>query len=424
MASHESPPTTSLPPELYDEVLEHLPRKVLLQVAQSSRSLRQASTRILYRDVCLHDTYLITRCFETLIENDTAAQSVRKLALTIHDQEPLPPQYLRHLQAGFARVSQNVTDLCIMAEYRDIFASITVKFPQLRYLASSQRISSGLLSFLRSHRSLAHIELYNSADCPMIYFAEPLDLPRLEHIYGPARLVEAVVPGAPVCAIGIAPSSFDPYDSGMERRVISAIAHSHVRVTSLTFWYPLRVQDVLLGISQWLRDLEELNFHGVPLWDGNLPVLLGGIQLVLQQCHSLRKIELTANHPPSPMLDSVKYEHELLIAWSKIQPSLEVAFLPTGLWWAKTKMNGSWIPVVTSIRALEMGPGREWWLQNAVSIPELTAIMYTLAERGSLRFAEFLQSNFWGNTTWKKDTVVADFVGSRNHPLDPYSISR
>ncbi|CAA7270481.1 unnamed protein product [Cyclocybe aegerita] len=322
MAPHKPPPPAiSLPQEIYDEILEHLPRKALLQVARSSQSLRWASTRILYRQVSLHDTDRMIQFFNTLKENNDAAHSVRKLALTIHEQEPLPPQSLRLLCAGLARVSQNVTNLCILAKDRDIFASVTEHFPRLKYLASSQHISSGLLSFLRSHPSLVHIELYNPADSILIYFAGPIALPNLEHIYDPAHLVEAVVPKAPVRAIGIAPSSFDPCDYDMERRVISAAARSSEKVISLTLWYPVVVRNVLLKISERLLDLVEFNFHGVPLWEGNLPALFEGVEQILQKCHSLRKIELTADYPPRLMLDSMEYEHELLTTWSKIRPS-------------------------------------------------------------------------------------------------------
>ena len=76
----------TLPPEIIGEILDYLPPKKIHRLASISRKFNACCSRIVHRDIELHDFERVKRCCETLAFNHTAAGYVKRLSLSFSDR--------------------------------------------------------------------------------------------------------------------------------------------------------------------------------------------------------------------------------------------------------------------------------------------------------------------------------------------------
>ncbi|KAH8118847.1 hypothetical protein DFH11DRAFT_704260 [Phellopilus nigrolimitatus] len=337
--SRSSSESQTIPVEIFYHILENVPRNSLTSVARANTSLNEVSEKLIYRHLELTTIPQALRCFQTLQEKPSAAQSVREFVIMINgprnhvvDFGPLLNSALRSL------THLTALHLAIEGPYASSLDKCT--FPRLTAFSSIVDLSPDWLpmaDFLNRHPTI--INLCIGGESPGQSFAlAPSALPALQAYMGSRRLAPAIVPRRPVSRITLAWHA--PNVELEVGCIVPFLAMSSVTTQSFSCATPGWSSVLIRAIATYLPKLQSIRLHNISTDYHNEAEAFTTLTEILSSFTNLTRLELPCHKNIRSIL-SQNDEAHVAKTWQGGAPRLQTILFPSSRTWRRMA-SGSW----------------------------------------------------------------------------------
>ncbi|KXN87881.1 hypothetical protein AN958_07890 [Leucoagaricus sp. SymC.cos] len=261
----------SLPLELLDNVVSHLPSTDLLACTRSSSSLAHTAQRHLFRNISLGATTKNPLIVLLLARNPRLARCVRSFQIRLEPRSPVFKSFYNVLAAALANMT-GLTSLdlylrpCSSSVLRKAILDPDVLYPRLRQFTCSLPFDANVGEFLSKAPNLDSLSLDHiptPEDRPLTPFIPSTVVPRLTQFTGPQHAALALVPGRPLVSVQI-------HDGDLTEEIVEILAGTSKSLLVFSASTSSPPLPILRSISNsmtklmYLRLMSTQNFLDVP----------------------------------------------------------------------------------------------------------------------------------------------------------------
>ncbi|KAF8722651.1 hypothetical protein AX14_009717 [Amanita brunnescens Koide BX004] len=327
----------SFPSELLNEVVQYSATSELVALCLTCKRFYSIAVRLLYRVVALSSPSQAVKCCKSILRHQLAAFSVRRFSIDF-SMRNLVQNIFRLLASALRRMAY-IESLDISCALPLLVLLDTTPFSDLTQC--SLPYSLHLIPFLRSHRSIRDLVVQPPTRFDLVRLISDvfphIILPNLDTYVGPSKVAQFVIPHSNVFHLTI----FWDFDPPPEQ-VLPSLALSKKSVSVMDNIVVRWDKGLFTAIATFLPNVVMLRVRNASLLDDVQP-FLDHVEMLLSKFQCLVNLGVSHIQVMDIDLDDLDQEHDTVMRWGYIVPSLQFCTLPSGTRWSRYRPD-AWFP--------------------------------------------------------------------------------